>query len=396
MEFSRIDWNTYNKPPFYPQYLCRGDTKKLVSYDDGQLAELDRVIDKMSDQYDLGRAREIFMDRLGKLKDEARNANDDELYRLMIRLRILLDTTDGSVNDIIKVVKFLYSSEIVHIQQNYPAGLTILHDGEGLPIDFNFIISQVVVAGVSFDTKELFFFTEDFEVVDRLLLVIRNRSTEHFGSPLKFNGAAKFDGKTLNDKVVTYGRFNGVCRFDGSIKFNGTAKIDRTYQPKAPFKFGSGILDTLDVTMLDGNHQDTHRARLCFDGSVKFDGGSKFNGKSQYSMNDPSVRYRLKRNTVDETGDILEELDTSVVKSIEDETKKQLKFDGRWKFNGKAQFSNDHVDRVIVESRSGDMSDKADIKETAFVGIRKHHHFNGAYKFDGSIKFDGMALIPMG
>jgi len=396
MDFSRIDFNTYNKPPFYPQYLCREDTKKLVSYDDPQLAELDRVIDKMSDQYDLDRAREIFLDRLGKLKDEPRNANNDELYRLMIRLRILLDTTNGSVNDIIKVVKFLYSSEVVHIEQNYPAALTILHDGEGPQIDFNSIISQVIVAGVGFDTKELFFFSDEFEVIDELLLTVHRKDMENFGSPLKFNGAAKFDGKTLNNKVTVHGRFNGAFKFNGSIQFDGRKKVDSVYQPKPPFKFSSGILDYLDITMQDGNFVDKHRARLHFDGSVKFDGGSKFCGLSQYSMNDPSVQYRVNRKDIDETGDISEQLEAAAVMAIEEDTKKLLRFDGRMKFNGKSQFSKDYVDRLAMESSGEDMSDKVEMSEAAFVGMRKHHFFNGAYQFDGSIKFDGMALIPLG
>jgi len=396
MDFSRIDFNTYNKPPFYPQYLCREDTKKLVSYDDPQLAELDRVIDKMSDQYDLDRAREIFLDRLGKLKDEPRNANNDELYRLMIRLRILLDTTNGSVNDIIKVVKFLYSSEVVHIEQNYPAALTILHDGEGPQIDFNSIISQVIVAGVGFDTRELFFFTDEVEIGDELRIIVRRKDAENFGCPLKFNGAAKFDGKTLNNKVVAHGKFDGSHRFNGDINFTGKSEIANQFRPTPPFKFCSGIYDILDVTFKDGNFVDKHHAKLYFDGSVKFDGGSKFCGLSQYSMNDPAMNYIIGKPDIDNANKITDSLETSAGISVEENTKKLLRFDGRWKFNGKAQFTDDYADQLVAESGVGEMVDKVEMNDTAFVGMRKHHFFNGSYRFNGSIRFDGMALIPLG
>jgi hypothetical protein len=171
MKFDPVDFKVYDKPPYFPQYLSRGETKKLVSFDNAQFEELDRLIDQASDQYDLDKAKGILLDRLGKLVNESREGNDDELYRLLIRLRVLLNTTNGSINDIIKLIKFIFSSETVHIQPNYPAGITILHDGESPSVPFNKYISQAVAAGVAYDTRELFGFIPQNTIVNRYKII---------------------------------------------------------------------------------------------------------------------------------------------------------------------------------------------------------------------------------
>jgi hypothetical protein len=195
MKFDLIDFGKYNKPPFYPQYLSRGETKKLVSFDDEQFGELDRLIDKTSDQYDLDKAKGILLDRLGKLKDVPRDGNEDELYRLLIRLQIMLDTTDCSVPDIIKIIKVIYSSEEIRLQPKYPAGIIILHDGENDSIDFNKYLSQIIAAGVGYETMELFKFTDDLLLQDfePSSYILHNRLMDDFDDCFTY-GIDCYDG----------------------------------------------------------------------------------------------------------------------------------------------------------------------------------------------------------
>ncbi|MDR1902869.1 MAG: DUF2612 domain-containing protein [Treponema sp.] len=161
MNFDPMDFSKYNKPPFLPQWLSRGETKKFASYSDQHLEEIDGLFREMSGQYDLDAIKAAILDRLGNLVNEPRNGKPDDVYRLMIRLRTLLNTTTGSIPELIKVIKFLYGSEVVHIVADYPAGLSIYHDGEGPDVNFNEIIRQVVGAGIAYDTKELFYFTDE-------------------------------------------------------------------------------------------------------------------------------------------------------------------------------------------------------------------------------------------
>jgi len=238
---------------------------------------------------------------------------------------------------------------------------------------------------------------DEIFISESLRLVVHRNDNEYIGNPLKFNGAVKFDGVTRNEKVSVRGKFDGSRKFNGAIAFDGTAKIDNPYILKPPFKFSSGIMDVLDITLKKGNLVDTQRARLCFDGSVKFNGGSKFNGISQYAVNDSLIRMGSELfNLTDTANPIMEDLETAAVVNIEEDTQKRVKFDGSTKFDGRNQFTTDYADQIEIAVPGNILSDAVEVNENVFIGMRKHHFFNGAYKFDGAIKFDGMALIPMG
>jgi hypothetical protein len=287
-DFQKIDWNTYNRPPFYQQWLCRDDTLKLATFGDRGLAEVDDQVLTLKDQWDLENVKGHFLDRIGKLLSEHRNGNTDEYYRMLLKLRRLLNTNDGSIPSIIKAVKFLYSSEVVHIVPDYPAGLIIEHDGEGTPgLNFNKLLVEIIPAGVSFSTKELFYFTENTNFFDMAQIIIHRKDTEYSGRPIKFNGVVKFDGHTTNQRVAGWGKFNGWFRFNGDLKFNGIGRLPALYQPAQPFKFSSGITDKLVMDMPGNGMSDQaetnetifagirkhHRFNgVCrFDGSIQFD-----------------------------------------------------------------------------------------------------------------------------
>jgi hypothetical protein len=295
-DFEKIEWEKYNRPPFYQQWLCRDDTRKLAIFGDRGLFEFDDQVLALKDQWDLDSVTGHFLDRVGKLLSETRNGNSDEYYRILLKLRRLLNTNNGSIPSIIKAIKFIYSSEVVHIVPDYPAGLIIEHDGEGTTgLNFNKLLTEIIPAGVAYNTKELFNFTENVNISEQIGIVVRRKDTGYFGNPIKFNGAIKFDGHTVNQWITARGKFNGLFRFNGDFKFNGFGRMRVPYQPIPPFKFSSGIVDKLAIHMPRSN-----------------------------------------------------------------------------------------------------LIDQAETDEAFFAGMRKHHHFNGAYKFDGSIQFDGMALIPLG
>ncbi|MDR1072598.1 MAG: DUF2612 domain-containing protein [Treponema sp.] len=124
-------------------------------------------------------AKGHFLDRIGKLLNERRNGGADERYRTSLKLRTLLNANDGSIPSIIKAIKFFYSSEIVHIAPDYPAGLIIEHDGEGTPgLSFNRLLAEIIPAGVSFSTKELFHFIDAAAARDELEAAARRMAAE--------------------------------------------------------------------------------------------------------------------------------------------------------------------------------------------------------------------------
>ena len=197
-DFDLIDWKKYNKPPFYQQWLCEGDPLKLAAFGDQNLNDIVLQILKLKDQWNLGNARGALLDRIGKLLREARNGNNDELYRKYMRLRTLLNTADGSLNNIIQIMKFIYEAEVIHIVPDFPAGLVIEHQGELTPgLDFNSIIKQVIPAGVAYSTKEIFDFIEELFSTDNQRIVVKHRPKEDFEGRVCHNRRILHDGHTI-------------------------------------------------------------------------------------------------------------------------------------------------------------------------------------------------------
>ncbi len=126
----KVDWTEYNAPPFFPRWLCSGETLKLVKYDDDLLDEIATIIIQMADQYDIENIEGILLDRIGKNLGVLRNGKRDDVYRSALKLKILLTRSKGTVNDIIKVIKYMYGATHVTISPDYPAGIRIVHNGK--------------------------------------------------------------------------------------------------------------------------------------------------------------------------------------------------------------------------------------------------------------------------
>jgi hypothetical protein len=245
-DFQKIDWKQYNRPPFYQQWLCRDDTLKLASFGDKGLSEVDGQILALKDQWDIDNIKGHFLDRIGKVLDEKRNGNTDTYYRILLKLRRLLNTNDGSIPAIIKAIKFFYSSEIVHIVPDYPAGLIIEHDGEGTPgLNFNRLLAEIIPAGVSFSTKELFYFIDELLSNDAYKTTVRYKTAESVSGQIYHNGRILRDGQTiLPTEKLPYIR-NGRNYHNGDTARSGEYTAEANSYIKLPLLRVSGILDPI-------------------------------------------------------------------------------------------------------------------------------------------------------
>jgi len=390
--FAKIDWKTFNKPPFYQQWLCKEDTLKLTTFGDEGLSELDDKIISLKDQWDLDNATGDFLDRIGKLLDEARNGNSDEVYRIILNLRKLLNTNEASIPDIIKAIKYLYSSEVVHIVPDYPAGLIIEHDGEGTPgLNFNKLLSEVVAAGVSFSTKELFNFTDEFEITDILKIIVQRRASDSFQNGLKYDGRGKYDGHTLNGTQTVLLNYNGQHKYNGVIKYSRTRNIEFDTFVIIPFKYNNGIKDVL-VSNISKHFIDEAKGQLKHNRSIKHNGKEKYSGFG----NDSSYET-LKNKINDVLYDLLttaENLSVKTIKPLDSHFTTRNKYDGY--FNHSGEMKHNAANEAI--SMTGDTASITDNVETAdnlFIGKRFLRKFNGAYHYDGAILYNGNVLIPV-
>jgi hypothetical protein len=395
MKFTPIDWPIYNKPPYFPQWLSRGETKKLVSYDDRLLADIDKQIGLLSGQYDLDTIKGALLDRIGNLVAEDREGNNDELYRILIKLRVLLNTADGTVNNLIKIIKFFYGSEKVEIVPNYPAGLRIRHDGEGPAINFNKIIKEVIAAGVGYDTREIMDF-HDFEsmgstqrlilhtgysefmpAVDTLAVNLKDLNfLDIFRALLVLDGTWFLDGqKTLsgiNDELA-----REMLSFGFEVKANEVVAMYEIPKVNINNRFleNVSINENAYMELKDFSLQEQFRASLLLDGAWLLDGSETLSGTTNKIGTERTI-YKI------------------WIEATEYQTIKET-----------FTFGSGHIsaqDEVILNDQKSTRLNVAESREQFCIqtellsmGIRNHHYLDGSWNLDGETLLDGMILIPL-
>jgi hypothetical protein len=316
-DFQKIDWKIYNRPPFYQQWLCKEDTLKLAAFGDRGLAEVDGQVLALKDQWDLENVRGHFLDRIGKLLSEHRNGNTDEYYRILLKLRRLLNTNDGSIPSIIKAIKFFYTSEIVHIVPDYPAGLIIEHDGEGTPgLNFNKLLAEIIPAGVSFSTKELFDFFEELSSSDSQLIQAHHNPKEEFEGRIYHNRRILRDSRTILATELKKAHHDGINYHNGTAKHNGQYETEATSWIKLPLTRESGYRDPIMIghilvmrdfqfSQLFHNGSIGYRVRAKYNGELTHNGmtsrmpTARHNGRSPHSISDAISTFALNQPTVE-------------------------------------------------------------------------------------------------
>lgn len=283
----KIDFSEFNKPKYFPAWLCSGDTLRLAELPDAQLEEIEANIIKMADQFDIDNASGVELDRIGKILCEPRNGNIDRIYRIYLKLKSMLNTADGTVEDIIRFVKFFFSSETVHLVPNYPAGLRILHDGFNDTVDFNRILKQMVGAGVAYDTRELFNMTDEMPIEEIDWKRVHRTEKEYFPRNMVFrNGRVLRDGVTVLPTCVVQLLRNDMYTRDGFLtKREGVVRVVADSPVNIPILRNSGIFDLFSLVYAK-SFDDRWKSLLFRNGAVCHDGSERRNGSAVSSIND--------------------------------------------------------------------------------------------------------------
>jgi hypothetical protein len=421
-DFQKIDWKLYNKPPYYQQWLCRDDTLKLATFGDKGLAEVDDQILALKDQWDLDNVKGYALDRIGKLLSEYRNGNTDDHYRILLKLRRILNTNNGSIPSIIKAIKFIYSSEIVHIVPDYPAGMIIEHDGEGTPgLNFNKLLTEIIAAGVSFSTKEIFPFIEEMPIRDleEFIIDITYDSIDVFADTVLRNGRVLRDGHTVHNIQLEPLFRNGSVYYDGQVTFRtGDYWGPAIGRITTPIMRHSGIMDFLDIAQVyeDVDEWDSYLWR---NNAVQRNGAVHRSGQNPH-FND-TLDFSNVKSVLQDNMPIADALEIEVHADVVDDIGRKYRRNGKLYRQGYAYRSSDSIVDMLSMASTGPIFEdvwRARLVRNGMVirngadfhnghswtrsavdvfnaGQRKHHFHDGVYLRDGAVLHDGMVLLPL-
>lgn len=119
---------------------------KLLSSYVAETQEIERMLMDMLDSFYVGTAEGDQLDAIGEIVGVDRQGLTDDLYRLRIRARILLNTSSGTVNQILKILQLMITDTdaTIEFKPFYPAAFLV---ELGILTDFDRIeeIGNVVI-----------------------------------------------------------------------------------------------------------------------------------------------------------------------------------------------------------------------------------------------------------
>lgn len=128
------------------------DSPVLGSYTTSVLSELNELEDlseKLLLQRSIDTAVGVQLDQVGLLVGEIRNGRSDADFRQAIKLRIAINTSRGTVEDIIQVINLLYGDDTEVIVTRTGKALLSIYIGIEQPTeDLIPLLQQTVSAGV--------------------------------------------------------------------------------------------------------------------------------------------------------------------------------------------------------------------------------------------------------
>jgi len=104
------------------------------------------------------------LDILGRIVGEPRNSRNDDDYRNAIRLRISINTSDGTEGSVSDAIKLITGVDDLKVVEIFPAGLEVTLEGENITLDQNIAdeLRKVVAATVSLSILAIQFLLPPF------------------------------------------------------------------------------------------------------------------------------------------------------------------------------------------------------------------------------------------
>jgi hypothetical protein len=124
---------------------------KLLSVFLIELNELETEMYKLGGSKSISGSSGIWLDYLGKIISEPRDNRNDEDYRTALLLKVSVNTSDGTINTLIKIVRDFTEANSARYFPYYPAYYVISTDGDKqLKGSLHKLVEDITPAGVGY------------------------------------------------------------------------------------------------------------------------------------------------------------------------------------------------------------------------------------------------------
>lgn len=93
------------------------------------LNQLDTDAFTLVDNFNIDDATGIYLDYIGRIVDLDRKGQDDETYRKNLKIKILINNSDGTPNTILKILSELTETANVRVWEHFPVSTVYYTDG---------------------------------------------------------------------------------------------------------------------------------------------------------------------------------------------------------------------------------------------------------------------------
>ena len=136
------------------QYQQADNLKSILDAFNEQTQDLEDAIHEMFLGRWIENAEGDTLDDFGTIVGQDRLGFDDDFYKILLYVKMGANISQGETERVIDVYKIITQATLAQLREHFPAGMTLLSNGQINPITAQFIynkLQQVVGAGIRID-----------------------------------------------------------------------------------------------------------------------------------------------------------------------------------------------------------------------------------------------------
>ena len=162
-----------------------------------------------------------------------------------------------------------------------------------------YFLDDILDPNILLTVAEWFSFVENITINEKSTINTLKIDTENYIDPIKYNGTIKYDGHSINNYALVYGKYNAELTYGGNLSYSGIGRKYNFVRPTSPFKYLSKVADALTTKVsIDTSGEMLYVNDKCEINIVNYhfyDGTKKYNSAIKY---DSTVLIPVSREDV--------------------------------------------------------------------------------------------------